>query len=82
VEVTEQDCAPLNRYSLLKDFENHPKGKTFYPQLAEAFGMGNPAEVDVAVRAFLDDMPVYKVHGFSEGKFTDEMLKEILNQVQ
>ena len=82
VEVTEQDCAPLNRYSLLKDFENHPKGKTFYPQLAEAFGMGNPAEVDVAVRAFLDDMPVYKVHGFSEGKFTDKMLKEILNQVQ
>jgi beta-glucosidase len=82
VEVTEQDCAPLNRYSLLKDFENHPKGKAFYPQLAEAFGLGNPAEVDVAVRAFLDDMPVYKVHAFSEGKFTEEMLKEILNQIQ
>jgi beta-glucosidase len=82
VEGTEQDCAPLTRYSLLKDFENHPKGKVFYPQLAEAFGLGNPDEADIAVRAFLDDMPVYKVCAFSEGKFTDEMLKEILKQVQ
>src|SRR6516164_2767175 len=82
VEVTEQECAPLTRYSLLKEFENHPKDKAFYPELAEAFGLGKPDEVAVAVRAFLDDMPVYKVCAFSEGKFTDEMLKEILKQVQ
>ena len=58
VELTKQDCAPLTRYSLLKEFENHPKGKAFYPQLAEAFGLGKPDEADMAVRAFLDDMPV------------------------
>jgi len=80
VEVTEQECAPLTRYSLLKEFENHPKDKAFYPELAEAFGLGKPDEVDVAVRGFLDDMPVYKVCAFSEGKFTEEMLKEILQQ--
>jgi len=82
VELTEQDCAPLTRYSLLKDFENHPKGKAFYPQLAEAFGLGNPDEADLAVRAFLDDMPVYKVCAFSEAKFTEQMLTEILKQLQ
>jgi beta-glucosidase len=82
LEVTQQDCAPLSRYSMLKDFEKHPKGKAFYPQLAEAFGLGKPDEADMAVRAFLDDMPVYKVCAFSQGKFTEEMLKEILKQVQ
>jgi beta-glucosidase len=82
VELTEPDCAPLTRYSLLKDFENHPKGKAFYPQLAEAFGLGNPDEADLAVRAFLDDMPVYKVCAFSEAKFTEQMLTEILQQLQ
>ena len=80
VEVAEQDSAPLSQYSLLKDFENHPKGKAFYPQLAEAFGLGKPAEADMAVRAFLDDMPIYKVCAFSAGEFTEEMLKEILQQ--
>ena len=82
VETNEQDRAQLNRDSLLKEFRNHLKGKTFHPQLVEAFGMGNPDEADMAVRAFLDDMPVYKVCAFSEGKFTEQMLKEILKQVQ
>jgi hypothetical protein len=36
----------------------------------------------MAVKAFLDDMPVYKVCRFSEGSFTEEMLEEILKQVQ
>jgi len=82
VEVTKQDCAPLTRDSLLKEFKNHPKGKAFYPQLAEAFGLGNPVEADMAVRAFLDDMPVYKVCAFSEGRFTEERLNQILQQAQ
>jgi beta-glucosidase len=67
VQATEQDHVRLNRDSLLKEFRNHPKGKTFHSQLLEAFGMGNPDEADMAVRAFLDDMPVYKVCAFSEG---------------
>jgi len=34
------------------------------------------------VRAFLDDMPVYKVCAFSQGKFTEKRLEDILKQVQ
>jgi len=82
VELTKLDSAPLTRYSLLKDFEHHPKGKAFYPQLTEAFGLGNPDEADMATRAFLHDMPVYKVCAFSAGRFTEEMLREILRAVQ
>jgi beta-glucosidase len=82
LEITQQDCAPLSRYSMLKDFEKHPKGKAFYSQLAGAFGLGKLDEADLAARAFLDDMPVYKVCAFSQGKFAEEMLREILKQVQ
>ena len=82
VEVIKQDRAPLTRDSLLKEFKNHPKGKAFYPELAEAFGLGNPDEADMMVRAFLDDMPVYKVCAFSQGKFTEKRLEDILKQVQ
>ena len=35
----------------------------------------------MAVRAFLEDMPVYKVSAFSEGHFTEEKLNEILNKL-
>jgi beta-glucosidase len=76
------DYVQLNRDSLLKEFRNHPKGKNFHPQLVEAFGMGSPNEGDMAVRAVLDDMPVYKVCAFSDGKFTEQMLNEVSNQVQ
>jgi beta-glucosidase len=80
VEATKQDCVAPTRDSLLKEFRNHPKGKAFHPQLVEAFGMGKPDEADVAVRAFLDDMPVYKVCAFSEARFTEEMLEDILKR--
>ena len=82
VESTKEDYAPLTRDSLLKEFRNHPKGKAFHPRLIEAFGMGNPDEGDRAMRAFLDDMPVYKVCAFSGGGFTEEMLEDILKKVQ
>jgi beta-glucosidase len=82
VEAAPRDRAPLNRNSLLKEFRNHPKGNAFYPQLAEAFGLGNPDEADMMLRAFLDDMPVYKVCAFSEGRFTEQRLEEVLSQVQ
>ncbi len=39
-------------------------------------------KADMAVTAFLDDMPVYKVCRFSEDRFTEEMLEDILKQVQ
>jgi beta-glucosidase len=82
VARSKQDWAPLTRDSLLKEFAKHPKGKAFHPQLVEAFGLGTPDEADIAVKAFLDDMPVYKVCAFSEGRFTEEMLEDILKKVQ
>ena len=39
-------------------------------------------KADMAIKAFLDDMPVYKVCRFSEGRFAEEMLDDILAQVQ
>jgi len=82
VQTTEPDVLPLTRDSLLKEFKHHPKGKAFYPELVAGFGMGDPDEVDLAVRAFLEDMPVYKVCAFSEGRFTEERLNEILRQLR
>jgi beta-glucosidase len=100
VEVAQSGYARLTRHSLLKEFANHPKGKTFHRQLVEAFGLGNPYEqteelstltpeeaaaktkANMAIKAFLDDMPVYKVCRFSEGRFAEEMLDDILAQVQ
>ena len=99
VTATQPPVPRLTRNSFLKEFVNHPKGKTFYKELVEAFGLGNPREQpgndsdltleeaaikrksDMAVQAFLDDMPVYKVCAFSEGKFTEERLEEILRRV-
>jgi beta-glucosidase len=82
VEASEQHHAPLTRNSLLKEFRDHPDGKAFYPELAEAFGLGDPDESDIMVRAFIDDMPVYKVSAFSQARFTEEKLEGILRQLR
>jgi beta-glucosidase len=97
--TTETPTQRLNRNSLLKEFAGHPKGKAFYSELVEAFGLGNPAEEsgensnltteeantkkksDMAVKAFLDDMPAYKVCAFSEGRFPEERLQAILDSL-
>jgi len=82
VRTAQPDYPTLTHNSLLKEFKGHSQGKAFYPQLAEAFGLGNPDEADMMLRAFLDDMPVYKIHAFSEGRFTEQRLEDILKQVQ
>ena len=82
LEASDQDHRPLTRDSLLKEFKNHAKGKAFYPQLVAAFAMGNPDETDIAVQTFLNEMPAYKACAFSEGRFTEEMLRDILRKVQ
>jgi beta-glucosidase len=100
VQATQRRCPQLTRNSLLKEFKDHPKGKAFYGELVEAFGLGNPGDqleedsnlttdeaaakrkADMAVKAFLDDMPLYKVCAFSEGKFTEERLEGILKRVR
>jgi beta-glucosidase len=81
VHTREMDCLPLTRDSLLKEFKNHAKGKAFYSELVARLGLGDPDEVDIAVRAFLEDMPIYKVCAFSEGRLTEERLSEILAKV-
>ena len=97
VQTTTQIVYPkLTRDSMLKDFQNHPKGKAFYHQLLEASGMDIPSESDALspeeaaekrklrmfVMAFLDEMLVKKLPAISEGRFTDEKLDKILQQVQ
>jgi beta-glucosidase len=99
VTATERPDQRLTRDSFLKEFAHHPKGKAFYNELVEAFGLGNPGvpseedanltaeeasvkrKADLAVKAFLDDMPVYKVCAFSEGRFPEERLEAILKRV-
>jgi hypothetical protein len=39
-------------------------------------------KADMMISAFLDDMPVYKIHTFSEGRFTEQRLEEVLSRVQ
>jgi beta-glucosidase len=96
VQTRTQAYPTLTRNSMLKDFQNHPKGSAFYPQLLEASGMDIPSESDALspqdaaekrklrmfVMAFLNEMLVKKLPAISEGKFTDEKLDEILQQVQ
>ena len=96
VQATEISYPKLTTTSMLKDFENHPKGKAFYPRLLEATGVKIPSlsgahspeelaekrKARMAVMAFLNDMVVNKLPAFSEGKFTDEELTKMLQQVQ
>lgn len=81
---------------MLKDFQNHPKGRAFYGELLDATGMEIPSldpdlsaeavaekkKARMAVMAFLDEMIVNKIPAFSEGRFTDQRLDEILREVQ
>jgi beta-glucosidase len=82
VHADEANPLPLTRDSLLKEFKNHPQGKAFYSELVAGFGMGDPDKVDIPTRAFLEDMPVYKICAFSEGRFTEERLLEIFRKMQ
>ena len=83
VQATTQIVYPkLTRTSMLKDFQNHPKGNAFYPQSLEASGMDIPSESDAPspeetaekrklrmfVLAFLDEMLMRKLPAFSPSK--------------
>lgn len=85
----------LVRSSMLKAFRDHPKGSAFYPELIKAAGLNvSPTaestpeddaakkKADMAMMAFLNDMPANKLPAFSRGEFTDRRLDEILEQVQ
>jgi beta-glucosidase len=95
VEATNLRYPKLTKTSMLKDFQNHPKGREFYGELLEATGMKVPSvdeglsaeaaaekkKARMAVMAFLDEMIVNKIPAFSEGRFTDQRLEEILREV-
>jgi beta-glucosidase len=96
VQATDIRYPKLTRASMLKDFQNHPKGRAFYRELLDAIGMQIPSveeglsaeaaaekkKARMAVMAFLDEMIVNKIPAFSEGKFTDKRLEEILREAQ
>jgi beta-glucosidase len=97
VETTQVPVPKLTRESMVKEFKNHPKGQALYPQLKNVI-MGSfeeptpvkrtPREeyarkkAEMSTLVFVNDMPAYKLIAFSEGKFTEQMLNDILAQVQ
>ncbi|WP_224367908.1 glycoside hydrolase family 3 C-terminal domain-containing protein [Hyalangium versicolor] len=97
VEAGPAAVPALTRNSTVKEFKNHPKGKAVYPQLTKVFLGEPPAQTNVkrtpqeerarqkaemSTMVFLHDMPVYKLVNFSEGRFTEQALNELLAQVQ
>lgn len=98
VEATQRTFPPLTRESMVKEFKSHPKGEAFYAQLAKIIIGEPSADAhkvkrtpqeerarkkaDLSTLVFTNDMPVYKLVNFSEGKFTEQMLNDILSQVQ
>ncbi|OJH37916.1 glycoside hydrolase family 3 C-terminal domain-containing protein [Cystobacter ferrugineus] len=98
VEVAQQEVVSLSRHSLVKEFKEHPKGKEFYPQLVGVIMGGATEEpgsvkrtpeeerarkkAEMSTLVFAHDMPVYKLVLFSEGKFSEQRLNDILARVQ
>ncbi|HYH98267.1 glycoside hydrolase family 3 C-terminal domain-containing protein [Hyalangium sp.] len=98
VEPAQVVVPALTRSSLLKEFKNHPKGQAFYSRLAKVITgetLEEPGRVkrtlqeerarkkaEMSTMAFVNELPVYKLIAFSEGKFTEQMLNDILAQVQ
>ncbi|QRK09289.1 glycoside hydrolase family 3 C-terminal domain-containing protein [Archangium violaceum] len=97
VETTQVAVPTLTRNSMVKEFKNHPKGMEAYHLLKNVI-MGSfeekrhvkrtPQEeyawkkAEMSTLVFVNDMPAYKLINFSEGKFTEQMLNDILARVQ
>lgn len=80
----------LTRNSMLKEFAMHPKGKAIYDQMMGSIGGMVPpgAKEDESAKkgkrmmeAMLNDMPIYKMVGMSNGLFTEQMLDGIIQMV-
>jgi beta-glucosidase len=98
IQTAQVAIPELTRASMLKAFRDHPRGKAFYPRLLEAAGLklaskeesravsseeaAAKEKADMAMMAFLDDMPANKLPAFSKGEFSEEELDEILRQVR
>jgi beta-glucosidase len=98
VETAQAAIPTLTRNSMVKEFKNHPKGEAFYSRLTKVImgeAFEEPGSVkrtpqeerarkkaEMSTMVFVNDMPVYKLIAFSEGRFTEQMLNDILAQVQ
>jgi beta-glucosidase len=96
IQVEQSVHPQLKPSSLLKEFRDHPNGNEFFDELIGAFRLletDEPTEnartpeqeaarkkSDMATMAFLNDMPANKAMAFSEGRFSEERLNEILRQ--
>jgi beta-glucosidase len=92
--VAERPYPPITRESMLKDFAEHPRGRSIYRELLENLialfsGAAGGQELTPEQRkardmaeAFLSELPVWKLPLLSQGKFTEEQLSALLAQVQ
>ncbi|HKI43893.1 MAG TPA: fibronectin type III-like domain-contianing protein, partial [Balneolales bacterium] len=97
VEVTSTNTKypPLTRNSLLRDFRNNPKGKAIYDKIINGMvnammgGNTNASQNDAArkqavqmIRGYIDAMPISKLVTMSNGRFTEQMLNQMLQSVK
>jgi len=90
VVATRVKYPALTRYSTLNELARHPRGKAVYDHLMEQMAAAFvPAGADDAARrkavatieGFLGDTPICKVINFTNGKFTEAQLRQILQEV-
>ncbi|MDX1667729.1 MAG: glycoside hydrolase family 3 C-terminal domain-containing protein, partial [Saprospiraceae bacterium] len=95
IEAGDTDLPHLTRYSMLKEFAAHPKGRETYEQLVEGIiQMVGSTDDDMSdidrenrekaanmMRSFLDDMPIFKMVAFTRGAYSEEMIEELLAKV-
>jgi beta-glucosidase len=86
VTATKKWTVPLTRYSLIREWMSHPKGKEIIAPIVEGMVRsfagnqelpGNPVEM---INRTIGDMPIIKLVSFSQGMFTMEMLDEMIEQ--
>jgi beta-glucosidase len=90
----ERPYPPLSRESMLKDFAEHPRTKAGYRQQLETlialFSGTTDAAADTPeqrkardmAEAFLGELPVWKLPAFTQGKFSEKDLEDLLTRVR
>ncbi len=85
----------LNRNSMIKEFRDNPNCKDAYAQLLMSFGFNSSApqpasqtpeeeaaqkKAQMSFLVFLNDLPISKLPGFTQGKFNEQMIDGLLTQ--
>ncbi|MGK7393652.1 MAG: glycoside hydrolase family 3 C-terminal domain-containing protein [Candidatus Cyclobacteriaceae bacterium M3_2C_046] len=87
IEATEPFYPPLTKYSPLKDWLSHPKGKPIADNILNSFkqmmGGANQESGDNfdMMMVFFLDMPMIKIANMSGGAFSEQMLNNLVRQV-